>query len=82
MYQEWRMREDKISMKRRELQIEEDKMKKLAFTNDQQQPPKSSRQHNFVHTASNQSPYSSQRNADSQQRINELYSSALRKDKK
>jgi hypothetical protein len=43
MYQEWRMREDKISMKRRELQIEEDKMKKLAFTNDQQQPPKSSR---------------------------------------
>jgi hypothetical protein len=59
MYQEWRMREDKISMKRRELQIEEDKMKKLAFSNDQQQqPPKSSRQHNFVHTASNQSPYS------------------------
>jgi hypothetical protein len=44
MYQEWRMREDKISMKRRELQIEEDKMKKLAFSNDQQQqPPKSSR---------------------------------------
>jgi hypothetical protein len=34
MYQEWRMREDKISMKRRELQIEEDKMKKLAFSND------------------------------------------------
>lgn len=55
-------------------------MKKLAFTNDQQ-PPKSSRQHNFVHTASNQSPFSTQRNSDSQ-RINELYSSALRKDKK
>jgi hypothetical protein len=46
------MREDKIAMKRRELKMEEDKMKKLAFANDQN-PPKSSRQHKFVHTASN-----------------------------
>ena len=33
MYQEWRQREDKIALKRRELELEEDKMKNIAVAN-------------------------------------------------
>jgi hypothetical protein len=43
MYQEWRVREDKIAMKRREMQIEEDKLKKMAFVSGEQVPQRSAR---------------------------------------
>jgi hypothetical protein len=33
MYQEWRQREDKIALKRRELELEEDKMKNITVAN-------------------------------------------------
>lgn len=32
MYQEWKQREEKIASKRKEMQQEEDKLKKLAYS--------------------------------------------------
>lgn len=79
MYQEWKQREEKIANKRKEMQQEEDKLKKLAYSSlplaNQRMPPQSVR---------NQSPYASQQSLanTNNSRINQLYSNGKKKSKK
>ena len=76
MYQQWKLREDKIALKRRELMEEEDKLKNMAFFNSQ-----GSRSHRAIQPASSmrdQSPYGSQKTLEVN-RINDLYTNGKKK---